>query len=109
MDQEPLDSLVIELADTRPTMAWLPWLGEVPNGIAALLFSSAGICLSLLGLKFTLWVFPAWFGLSRLIALDYHALTRWNRWIATSAWTFDADDYGGASVSPRVGKVGRGM
>lgn len=110
-DDEPLEAYSIELADTRPTMAWIPYLGEVPLGIGVLLFVSAGICVSQLGLFYALWTPAAWFGIGRLVALDYHALTRVQRWYETSMWNLDGARHRGVSVSPmpQRPKIPRGM
>lgn len=100
-DDEPLSAETLELADTRPPMAWLPWLGAVPVTAAGLLFTGCGLTMALTGS----WAgfapfFPLWWGVGKLIALDYHALTRIDRWLATSAWSWDANAEGGASASP---------
>lgn len=98
--EEPLEVHTIELADTRPTMLWVPYLGEVPIQLGAIIFGIAGVCFVALGWKYSLWGPVAWFGTARLVALDYHAITRVERWLNTSAWTLDANNQGGASTTP---------
>ncbi len=99
MEQE-LESHVIELADTRPTMMWLPYLGEIPIQVGGLLFIAAGLCYSAFGWKYCLWGLAAWKCLSIWTASDYHAMTRFERWLNTSAWSLDSKDQGGSSVTP---------
>lgn len=100
-DAEPsLEGAVIELADTRPDMIWLPFIGAIPVEIAALIFGVAGLCVNFLGIKWGLWAPLAWFGLSRVVARDYHGTTRIMRWLEVSAWTFDRKRHRGTSASP---------
>ncbi len=100
MEEEPLESHTIELANTRPTMLYVWYLGAVPIQLGALIFGAAMICFVTLGWKYSLWGPVVWWGAGRLVAMDYHAITRWERWLNTSAWTLDAKDQGGSSVTP---------
>src|SRR3954471_15395724 len=100
-EDEALNSLTVELADTRPAMIWLPLLGALPIEAAALVLGLFGEAM-VVTRDWALLV-PApivWWVASRLISLDYHAFTQARLWLATSAWTFDAKPQGGASASP---------
>ena len=108
---EPLAVLPVELAATRPAMIWLPWLGGIPVMAAALILAVFGE----LALAGKLWwmIFPAlasWKVCAMLISRDYHALTLVQKYLATSAWTFDAGAQGGAgpTIVPHDNRA-RGM
>jgi type IV secretory pathway VirB3-like protein len=106
---EPLSSVTLELADTRPVMVWLPWLGALPIQAAGLLITVFGVLMSIMGS----WIWfmplaPVWWAGARLVALDYHAFTRIDRWLATSAFSWDAGTEGGASATPGPTRPRRG-
>ena len=100
MEEEPLESHTIELADTRPTMVWLWHLGTVPVPLFALIFGITGILFVTISWKFIFAGMAACFLAGRMVAKDYHAITRLERWLNTSAWTLDSKDQGGSSVTP---------
>lgn len=99
-DEPALDSVTLELAETRPDMlhAWL--LGSVPVQVAALLLLLGGVCMSVFGIKYALWAPLAWLAAAIMVKEDYHATTRFTLWLNTSAWTINARDIGGSSVDP---------
>lgn len=100
-EDEALETDTIELADTRPAMVWLPYLGELPVPGAAIILSGFGFMMAALGSwMWLIPIIPVWWGASRIIALDYHAFTRIQIWLNTSAWSRDAGTEGGASVAP---------
>ena len=103
------DIYAIELSQTRPAMLSVPYVGELPIGIGALLFTLGCILYILLGWKFSIWVIFAWYVAGWAIARDYHALTKAQRWLYTSAWTSDADRqrHGGSSTTPTPIKSNR--
>lgn len=101
MDDEPLHTEILELSATRPTMAWLPWLGALPVQGVALLVTVFGVIMALTGSAVWLLPIPAcWWVGARVVSLDYHAFTRIDRWLSTSAFSIDASTEGGASTAP---------
>lgn len=109
--EQDIETHSIELADTRPTMFWLPYLGEVPITLFALNFGIFGCAYILFGWKWALGFPAVHFLFGRLIAFDYHAITKIQRWLSVSAWTLDAHYTGGysATPNPQITKKPRGM
>jgi type IV secretory pathway VirB3-like protein len=98
--EQEIETHTIQLADTRPTMIGIPFLGEIPIVLGALVFAIFGCAYVLFGWKWALGFPAVWFGVSRLIALDYHAITKFDLWRNTSAWNLDTKTHGGNSVTP---------
>lgn len=103
-NEEPLDSHRVELADTRPNMLWVPYLGEVPIIMGAFIFGLGCLCITVIGWKYCFWAPIAWYGVGKLIELDYHAITKTELWFNTSAWSKwkDKKDQGGVSLTPFI-------
>ena len=105
MDEEPLDSHPIELAETRPIMLpfpFLPWLGEVPKGAAILLFAVAGLAwLGFGSIKYFMPIFPAWWFIGWITQDNYHGTTHVKRWLETGGLhCLDRKAQGGVSATP---------
>jgi hypothetical protein len=112
-EKEELQTYNIELPDTRPQMLPIPYVGDMPIDAAALIIVAAGLLFIFFGWKFAIWAPIAWYVCGRLIAHDYHALTKINRWLEVSAWTPAADvaRHGGTGATPNPQKPAwvRGM
>jgi hypothetical protein len=96
-EREELAKLPVELATTRPTMLWLPWLGAVPVAMGALLF----FVFANLVLVFKLWwmIIPgvaSWKIMSMLCGLDWHIMTLFQVYLRTSCWDTRTHAEGGA-------------
>lgn len=99
---EPLDGEDVELADTRPDMLWFPVLGAVPVDLAALLFT---LTLEAMAMTKDWRVIVigcvVWWLSGKLVAQDYHAINRVNRYVASTGWNLDGRrQHGTASTSP---------
>lgn len=109
---EPLDSFELELADTRPSMIWAPYVGGIPVDLAALLVFVFGQWTVSTGDWRVVVLAPGiwWIG-SWLMESDLHALTLIQRYLATSAWSLDSKVQGGAgpTTMPLRTRRPRGM
>lgn len=107
-DDEPLSVELLELADTRPKMAKLPFLGEIPVQACGLIVVVFGSLMGITGNPILPIVsaIPVWWGIAKLIALDYHIFTRLSCYFATSFGSWDATTEGGASATPGLPEGG---
>lgn len=103
-DDEPLDSHTIELAETRPIMWRIPFLGilgEVPMNVGIMIGLIGGMCLNWGGIKYTLWVPVAWWLIAWLMTDNYHAITHFQKWLETcNQFCLDRKKQGGVSATP---------
>jgi hypothetical protein len=102
-EEEPLDSHVVELLDTRPyllAIPKLPQLGEVPMDAGLLLFGIFGCAWMLLGWKYLL-AFPVcWYGAAYGMRKNYHALNHFGKYIELAFFCLDKKRQRGISVTP---------
>jgi hypothetical protein len=109
-EEEPLDSHVIELADTRPTMVTLTFfgllpflsaLGALPLNAAILLGTIAALCGVYGGIKYCIWLPFAWWVVAQLVKENYHGLTHLQKYLETGNLTcLDKRKQGGVSATP---------
>ena len=105
---DPLTEDALHVAATRPAL-----LLGLPMPLALVLgLGGAEIQVAVHGLAGVAWavaiVAPLWAVSRFLVAHDYHAVRVFGLWLDTSARTFDAAEWGGASVAPLPMKAARG-
>lgn len=102
MEDEPLASGAIEVAETHPNMLRLPFplasLGEVSHVWGVGIFC-AGVLSGMVDWKFV----PMWFAVWKLVSVvsasDYHMAETLSGWMQTAALDRHKPEWGGTSVS----------
>jgi type IV secretion system protein VirB3 len=93
---EPLEETPLFVAATRPAL-----VVGMPIGLAVV-FMMVFALIMILGQNpfYELVLVPLWFGARMLVRYDYNAVRIVSLWLQSSARSFDAHRWGGASPSP---------
>lgn len=100
-EDEPLDSEIIETADTKPFMLPIKYLGELPIDIGIVLITVAMMGVVQWFWRGAIWFPFVWFILANwVIAYDFHAITKIKLWQRYTMPTLDYHKWKGVSVTP---------
>jgi type IV secretory pathway VirB3-like protein len=111
-EEEPLQTLSVELQNTRPTLVYIWKLGGIPTEAAAMLVLVFGELFIAAKIWWVIFLFlTAWWFVAKLVSRDYHAITVFNLYVQTSLHSYDASTMGGAGpgVWPSRSRQPRGI